>query len=521
MKILIADALSKQAEEVFRARGVAVDVKTGLTEDELTKIIPAYAGVAVRSAAKITANIIAAAKSLKVIGRAGAGVDTVDVKAATQSGVIVMNTPFGNSITTAEHTVAMMMALARHIPQANASTHAGKWEKSKFTGTELYGKTLGLVGCGNIGSIVADRAVGLKMKVLAYDPFLSPERALELGVEATTLDDIYARSDFISLHTPMLDSTRGMINAETMGKMKKGVRLLNIARGGLIVEDDLKAALDSGQVAGAAIDVYVTEPAKENVLFNDPRVICTPHLGAATAEAQDTCAIQIAEQMCDFLLQGAVTNAVNMPNITAEEAPRLQPYIKLATQLGRMGGQMAVKPHRITVTYRGAAAELNTKPVTAALLAALLGVTHASVNMVNARQVAQQAGLEIIEATQEALSNYQTLLDVQIDNGVSVRLSGTLFSNQPRLVRVDDIAMEAELAGTMLMVRNIDAPGHIGRLGSLLGDNSINIGSFHLGRNQKDGQAVSLVEVDGAVNDNLLKKIAALPNVSEAQVLQF
>lgn len=522
MKILIADTLSKQAEEVFTAHGIITDVQTGLSEDAIVKIVADYDGIAVRSSTKITAPIIAAGKKLRVIGRAGIGVDTVDVPAATAAGVVVMNTPFGNAITTAEHTVAMLMALARHIPQANASTHAGKWEKSKFTGTELYGKTLGVIGCGNIGAIVADRAIGLKMKVLAYDPFLSPARALELGVEPATLDTIYERADFITLHVPMLESTRGMINASAMAKMKRGVKLLNVARGGLIVEDDLKAALDNGHVSGAALDVFVTEPAKENVLFNDPRVICTPHLGAATAEAQETCAIQIAEQMADFLLAGAVSNAVNMPNITAEEAPRLQPYVKLATQLGAMAGQMLPAPTAITITYRGAAAELNTKPLTATLLAALLGVTHSSVNMVNARQVAAQGGIAITEATQETLSNYQTLIDVKVENNAgSLRLSGTLFSNAPRLVRIDDVIMEAELNGHMLLTRSVDAPGHIGRLGNTLGTAGINIATFHLGRDTKGGEAITLVATDTAIPADVQATIAKLEGINKVTALQF
>jgi D-3-phosphoglycerate dehydrogenase len=523
IKVLIADALSKQAEDVFKARGVAVDVRPGLSEQELSDIIGTYHGVAVRSAVKITAPVITAASQLRVIGRAGMGVDTIDVPAATKAGIVVMNTPFGNSITTAEHTIALMMALARHIPQANASTHAGKWEKSKFTGIELFGKTLGLIGCGNIGGIVAERAVALKMKVIAHDPFLSAARALELGIEVVGIDDLYARADFISVHTPMLDSTRGMVNAAAFARMKHGVRILNVARGGLIVEEDLKAALDSGQVAGAALDVYVTEPAKEHVLFGDPRVICTPHLGASTAEAQDTCAIQIAEQMCDFLLTGAVNNAVNMPTISADEAPRLQPYIALAAQLGRMAGQMAGGAmRRIAVTYRGDAAALNTRPITATLLASMLGSTHASVNMVNARQVAAQAGMDVVESTQDELSNYQTLLDVQLESDSGdLRLAGTLFSGQPRLVRIDDVMMEAELGGTMVLTRSVDAPGHIGRVGGALGNAGINIATFHLGRDTKGGEAITLVATDTPVSADVQAALQKLSGITSVTVLKF
>lgn len=522
-KVLIADALSKQAEDIFKARGLAVDVRPGLPEDELASIIKDYDGIAVRSAAKVTAKIIDAGSKLRIIGRAGIGVDTVDVPAATARGIVVMNTPFGNSITTAEHTVALLMALSRHIPQANASTHAGLWEKSKFTGAELYGKTLGVIGCGNIGSIVADRALGLKMKVIAFDPFLSPARALELGVESVSLDDIYARSDFITLHTPMLDSTKGMINSKTIAQMKKGVRLLNVARGGLIVEEDLKAALDSGHVAGAALDVFTVEPAKDNILFNHPKVICTPHLGAATHEAQETVAIQIAEQMSDYLLAGAVTNAVNMPSITAEEAPRLKPYLQLALQLGMMAGQLQkTNIRKVGITYGGAAASLNTKPVTATLLAALLGASHESVNMVNARQVAANADIQIVEATQSELANYQSYIDVEVSTDTAaLRLGGTLFDGQPRLVELDNIAIEAQLTGHMLLSRNDDAPGHIGRLGTLLGEAGINIATFHLGRDRKGGQAIALVSIDAPLATTVQDKIAALPGVRGVHALSF
>lgn len=522
-RVLIADSLSPQAEEIFAARGITVDKKIGLTESELTQIIGAYHGLAVRSAAKVTAPIIAAAQHLRVIGRAGIGVDTVDVPAATARGIVVMNTPHGNAVTTAEHTVALLMALARHIPQANASTHAGRWEKSKFTGTELYGKTLGVIGCGNIGSIVAARALGLKMKVIAYDPFLSEARAADLGVESVTLETLYGRSDFITLHTPLMEGTKGLINAASIAKMKRGVRLLNVARGGLIVEDDLKAALDTGQVAGAALDVFTVEPAKENILFNDERVICTPHLGAATHEAQETVAIQIAEQICDFLLDGAVVNAVNMPAISAVEAPRLKPYLILAEQLGRLAGQLHRGPLRqVTLTYGGAAAALNTKPISAALLAALLGTSHESVNMVNARQLAAQADIQIIEATQSELANYQSYLDVSISGPeTALHLGGTLFDGQPRLVALDDMAIEAELGGHMLLSRNADAPGHIGRLGTLLGNAGINIATFHLGRDRMGGQAIALVAVDAPIGPQLQQALRALPGVLAVHALSF
>ncbi|MGZ9034886.1 MAG: phosphoglycerate dehydrogenase, partial [Rhodospirillales bacterium] len=339
-KVLISDSMSPQAAQIFRDRGLEVDVKTKMSADELAACIGDYDGLAIRSATKVTAEIIAVADRLKVIGRAGIGVDNVDIAAATSRGIVVMNTPFGNSITTAEHAIAMMMALARQIPQANASTHAGKWEKSRFMGVELAGKTLGIIGCGNIGSVAADLAQGLKMKVIAYDPYLSPERAEDLAVEKVDLDTLFARSDFISLHAPATDATRGIINAQTMAKMKRGVRIVNCARGALVVEADLKAAIESGQVAGAALDVFAKEPARASALFGMEQVVATPHLGASTTEAQEKVALQVAEQMADFLISGTVVNALNLPSVSAEEMPKLRPYMGLASQIGSFAGQL-------------------------------------------------------------------------------------------------------------------------------------------------------------------------------------
>src|SRR3989338_2516364 len=339
-KVLISDSLSPAAVQIFKDRGVEVDVKTGLDRDELIKIIGEYDGLAIRSATKVTPQVLAAAKKLKVVGRAGIGVDNVDLPAATAAGVIVMNTPFGNSITTAEHAIDMMLSLARDIPQANASTHAGKWEKSKFMGVEVTGKVLGVIGCGNIGSIVADRGLGLRMKVVAFDPFLTPERAQDLGVEKVELDELLKRADFITLHTPLTDKTRNILNAESIAKCKKGVRIVNCARGGLIVEADLKAAIEAGHVAGAALDVFEEEPAKANPLFGMEQVICTPHPGASTNEAQENVALQVAEQMADYLLTGAISNSINVPSVSAEEAPKLTPFLTLAQQLGSFAGQL-------------------------------------------------------------------------------------------------------------------------------------------------------------------------------------
>ncbi|MDR6145237.1 D-3-phosphoglycerate dehydrogenase [Sphingomonas sp. SORGH_AS870] len=384
-KVLISDKMDPKAAQIFRERGVEVDEITGKTPEELKAIIGQYDGLAIRSSTKVTKDILEHATNLKVVGRAGIGVDNVDIPAASAKGVVVMNTPFGNSITTAEHAIALMFALARQLPEADASTQAGKWEKNRFMGVELTSKTLGLIGAGNIGSIVADRALGLRMKVVAFDPFLTPERALEMGVEKVTLDELLARADFITLHTPLTDQTRNILSAENLAKTKKGVRIINCARGGLVDEEALKAGLDSGHIAGAALDVFKVEPAKESPLFGTPNFISTPHLGASTTEAQVNVAIQVAEQMADFLVSGGVTNALNMPSLSAEEAPKLKPYMALAEKLGALVGQLTTGAiARISVHTEGAAADLNAKPMVSAVLAGFLRNQTDTVNMVNA-----------------------------------------------------------------------------------------------------------------------------------------
>src|SRR5580704_9945675 len=374
-RVLISDALSPAAVQIFKDRGVEVEFQPNLgkDKDKLAEAINGFDGLAIRSATKVTAKMLEQAKSLKVIGRAGIGVDNVDIPAATARGIIVMNTPFGNSITTAEHAITLMLALARQIPQADASTQAGKWEKNRFMGVEITGKTLGVIGCGNIGSIVADRAIGLKMKVIAYDPFLSPDRALEIGVEKVDLPELIRRADFITLHTPLTEKTKNILGAETIAAAKKGVRIVNCARGGLVDEAALRVALDSGHVAGAAFDVFVEEPATANPLFGHANVVCTPHLGAATSEAQENVALQVAEQMSDYLLRGAISNAVNFPSITAEEAPRLRPFVTLAEKLGSFAGQLTETGIiKVQIAYDGEVAKMNTRALTAAAIAGLL-----------------------------------------------------------------------------------------------------------------------------------------------------
>ena len=523
-KVLISDQMSPKAAEIFRARGVEVDEITGLSKDELLKIIGDYDGLAIRSSTKATREVLAAATNLKVVGRAGIGVDNVDIPAASAHGIVVMNTPFGNSITTAEHAIALMFALARQLPEADASTQAGKWEKNRFMGVELTAKTLGLIGCGNIGSIVAERAQGLKMKVVAFDPFLTPEHAQDIGVEKVTLDELLARADVITLHTPLTDSTRNILSAENLAKTKRGVRIVNCARGGLIDEVALKAGLDSGHIAGAALDVFAEEPAKASPLFGTPGFISTPHLGASTDEAQVNVAIQVAEQMSDFLLTGGVTNALNVPSLSAEEAPRLKPYMALAEQLGLLVGQLVTDGiTAVTVEVEGAAAELNIKPITAAVLAGLMKPYSDTVNMVNAPYLARERDIAVSEVRHERDTDYHTLVRVTVRtaHGDS-SVAGTLFGNRaPRLVEIIGIKVEADLAGAMLYIVNEDKPGFIGRLGTTLGEAGVNIGTFHLGRRDAGAEAVLLLSVDERIPDPLLAAVCALPGVKQVKALSF
>ena len=524
-KVLISDKLSPRAKEIFDSAGVEAVVKTGMSEDELLACIGEYDGLAIRSATKVNAKVLEAATNLKVVGRAGIGVDNVDIKAATAQGVVVMNTPFGNSVTTAEHSIALMMAMARKIPQANASTHAGKWEKSAFMGTELSGKTLGLIGCGNIGSIVADRAQGLKMKVVAFDPFLSSEHAAAINVEKLELEELLSRADVISLHTPLNDATRGILNSESLAKCKKGVMIVNCARGGLVVEKDIKGALESGHVAAAAFDVFEEEPATDNVLFGMDNVVCTPHLGASTAEAQENVAIQVAEQMADYLVNGTVTNALNMPSVSAEDAAKLKPYLQLAEQLGSFAGQITETGlNKIVIEYEGSVASLNTKPLTAAALNGILQPLMEGVNMVNAPAIAKERDIQVSEIRHERTGNYKTLMRITVTSERREReVSGTLFGEQPRVVSISGVPLEAALGAQMLYVINEDKPGLIGALGQLLGDAKVNIANFHLGRDAEEGDktAVALVEIDDTIDAALLKKIAETPSVKQAKVLSF
>jgi D-3-phosphoglycerate dehydrogenase / 2-oxoglutarate reductase len=525
-RVLVSDKLSKTAVQIFRDRGVAVDYLPDLGKDKekLLAAIGDYDGLAIRSATKVSDKLIAAAKKLRVIGRAGIGVDNVDVPAATARGIIVMNTPFGNSITTAEHAIALMLAVARQLPAADASTQAGKWEKNRFMGVEITAKTLGVIGCGNIGSIVADRARGLRMKVVAFDPFLSEERAIELGVDKVELDELFRRADFITLHTPLTEKTRNIIDASAIAKMKDGVRIINCARGGLVVEEDLAVALKSGKVAGAGVDVFVTEPAEASPLFGLDNVVCTPHLGAATSEAQENVALQVAEQMSDYLVDGAVSNALNMPSISAEEAVRLTPFIRLAELLGSFAGQLTETTIRaITIEYAGEIAEMNTRALTSAMLAGLLRPILTEVNMVNAPIVARERGIAVDETRQSQRGAYETYIRLTVRTERQERsVAGTVFADgRPRIIQIKGIDMEAGFARHMLYITNRDKPGFIGRLGTLLGAEKVNIANFNLGRAAAGSDAISLIEIDEPIADDVLARVAALEGVVQAKRLGF
>jgi D-3-phosphoglycerate dehydrogenase len=525
-RVLVSDKLSETAVQIFRDRGVEVDYLPDLGKDKeaLLAAIPNYDGLAIRSASKVTPKIIAAATRLKVIGRAGIGVDNVDIPAATQRGIVVMNTPFGNAITTAEHAIAMMMALARQIPEANASTHSGKWEKNRFMGVELFNKTLGVIGCGNIGAIVADRALGLRMKVIAFDPFLSPERAIEIGVEKVELDDIFRRSDFITLHTPLTEKTRNIIDATALAKCRKGVRVINCARGGLVVEDALYDALKSGHVAGAALDVFEVEPATSHKLFGLENVVATPHLGASTGEAQENVALQVAEQMSDYLISGAVSNALNMPSISADEAPRLKPFIAVAEKLGSFAGQLTEEPVTgIVIEYAGEVGEMNTRALTSAALAGILQPMLGTVNMVSAPVVARERGIKVDEVRQTQRGAYETYIRLSVKTANMERsVAGTVFSDgKARIIQIKGIDLEAEFGPHMLYITNEDKPGFIGALGTILGNAGVNIATFNLGRKAQGGEAICLVSIDEPPPAPVLAALAKLPQVKNAKPLAF
>jgi len=525
-KVLISDKLSDAAVQIFKDRGIDVtfDPSIGKDKDKLLSVIGDYDGLAIRSASKVTEKIIAAATNLKVIGRAGIGVDNVDIPEASKKGIIVMNTPFGNSITTAEHAIAMMFAVARQIPEANASTHAGKWEKSRFMGVELTGKTLGVIGAGNIGSIVCDRARGLKMKVMAYDPFLGEERAKQIGVTKVELDELLATADFITLHVPYTEKTANILSAENLAKTKKGVRIINCARGGLVDEAALAELIKSGHVAGAAFDVFAEEPATENPLFGLENVVVTPHLGAATNEAQENVALQVAEQMADYLLTGAVSNALNMPSVTAAEAAIMGPWLKLAEHLGAFVGQLTEEAiQSIEVVYNGVAKDMNLKALNCAAIAGVMKATNPAVNMVSAPIIARERGIELSTTTQDKTGVFDGYIRLVVTTDAKTRsIAGTVFSDgKPRFIQIKGINIDAEIGAHMLYTTNEDVPGIIGTLGMTMGENGVNIANFTLGRSAAKGAAIALLYVDDVVPPAVIGKLEQTGMFQQVKPLQF
>jgi D-3-phosphoglycerate dehydrogenase len=525
-RVLISDSLSKAAVARFTDLGIDVDYQPKLGKDKtaLANAICAYDGLAVRSATKVTDKMLSRAKKLKVIGRAGIGVDNIDIPASSARGVIVMNTPFGNSITTAEHAIAMMMALARQLPEADASTRAGKWEKSKFMGVEITGKTLGIIGCGNIGSIVAERALGLKMKVIAYDPFLSDDKAIELGVRKSDLLELFALADFITLHTPLTDKTHNIIDQSSIAAMRPEVRIINCARGGLVNENALKQALIEGRVAGAAFDVFTDEPAWESVLFDAPNMICTPHLGASTTEAQENVALQIADQMSEYLLTGAVSNAINFPSVSPEEAPRIQPFVQLAEQLGSFAGQLTETGIlALKIEYAGDVAYMNTRALTAAAITGMLRPVLQDVNMVSAPEIVRERGINVEESRHDSHGIYGSYIRLTIKTERMERsVAGAVFSDgQPRIIQIKGIDMEAKFARHMLYISNQDQSGFVGALGTTLGQAGVNIATFHLGREHSGGDAIALLAIDEPIKPPILKQLMELPNVVQVKPLSF
>ncbi len=516
-KVWIADKMSSRAIEVFKARGIEVDYKPGLSDEEKLAIAGDYDAIAVRSSTTLKGALLDAATRVKVIGRAGIGVDNIDVEQCSRRGIVVMNTPFGNTITTAELAVAHIVAAARMIAEASASTKAGKWEKSRFMGMELTGKKAGVIGAGNIGAIVCDRLRGLHMSVFVYDPFISDERAAAMGVtKVDSVSELAAMVDVLTIHVPLLDATRHLINADILAGMKKGAILVNCARGGIVDEKALYEACASGHLRAAALDVYEQEPARENPLFALDNVTCTPHIGASTSEAQENVAVQVAEQMADYLLHGTVMNAVNVPSLSEEEQRLLAPYMLLGERMGQFIGQ-TMRPgySRVTISFQGMAAGINRKALINTILQGLLSQSFEEVNVVNAAMLARDRGIEIVEQASEQAGNFSTLIRLQVEGDEGVRcVSGTLFDEtRPRLVSFDTCEVEVAPEGNLIFLQNEDRPGVIAAVGAILAEAGINIGDFRLGRREDTRNAIALVQVDTPPSQKELDRMAALPNM--------
>ncbi len=525
MKVLISDNLSPVGVEILKKAGLEVDARSKTAQEEIEKIIGEYDALIIRSATKVTAALLEKATKLKVVGRAGSGLDNVDIPAATKKGVVVMNTPGGNTVTTAEHTVGMIFACARMIPQAYASLKAGKWEKKKFEGVELYAKTLGIIGLGAIGGVVANRAIGLGMKVLAFDPFISTEKATSLGIELADLPAIYRRSDFITIHTPKTKETANLINRNTIAQMKDSVRIINCARGGIVNEQDLYEALKSGKVAAAAFDVFEKEPPDSHPLLTLDNFIATPHLGASTLEAQENVAVAVAEQVVDYLVAGTVRNAVNVPSVPADQLPTLSPYINLAERMGLFVGQLTEGGlTQVTIEYSGEVANLKQEPITLAALKGLLTPTlQENVNYVNAPLMAKDRGIDVKVSKSSGTAEYTSLVTLRIRaGGRDLSAAGTLNSRkEPRIIQVDNFPMETVPDGAMLVLMNNDKPGVIGGIGMILGQNGVNIARMQFGRETQGGLAMSVVSVDSVVSDDLMAKIKQLPNVLSVKLIRI
>ncbi len=526
MKILVSDNLSALGVELLQKEdGIEVDVKTGMPKEELIQVIPEYDGLIVRSATKVTADVIEAASNLKVIGRAGVGVDNIDLDAAGKKGIIVMNAPDGNMITTAEHAMALMLSMSRNIPQANASLKNEKqWSPKTFMGVELFGKTMGIIGMGRIGSVVASRAKGFEMKVIAYDPYVNKERADQLGVEMVELNDLLKRSDFISLHTPKIGG-KALLGKEEFDIIKPGVRIINCARGGLIDVDALIQAIKDKKVAQAALDVYDKEPLDmDSPLLGVEELICTPHLGASTEEAQDKVAIAVCDQIIDFLKNGSIRNAVNMPSIDAETLKKIKPFLELGEDLGRIACQLVSSPvTKVQIQYNGEVANQDLQPVTISILKGLLCSTIDGINMVNAPFIAKERNIEVNELKSNEIKDYTSTIQVEVTTKDGSReITGSIFGKgDPRIVKFDDYYFEAVISKNMLVLRNKDVPGVIGNLGNVLGKHNINIAGFHLGRLNAEGDAVAVINIDSAASQEALDELKATPNVVEVNSVEL
>lgn len=517
-KVLVSDNLAKEGVEIFEnAPGIEVDVITNLTPNELKDVIKNYDGLAIRSATKVTEDVIDNAARLKVIGRAGIGLDNVAVEAASKKGIVVMNTPGGNTITTAEHAIAMMFSLARRIPQATTSTKAGKWEKKKFMGSEVSNKTLGIIGIGRVGSIVANRAQGLKMNVMAYDPFISREAAEKMGVSLASFDEVLEKADFVSVHTPLTDETRGLIDASSFNKMKDGVFVINCARGGIIDENDLHDAVVSGKVAGAALDVFEEEPTKNTRLLSLDNIICTPHLGASTDEAQKNVAIAVAQQIVDCLTTGEIKNAVNFPSVSAEVLTLIKPYLDLGEKLGNFEAQIVAGGIKeVIIEYSGTILDYDVAPVTISFLKGLLTpVLKDNVNYINAPIIAEERGIKIIESKSSEMKDYKNMISVTVKTDQEESFaSGAIFGRQNlRIVEINKFMLDVIPEGYMLMLYNHDRPGVIGNITTTLGNDDVNIARLHLGREQVDGKALVVLSTDSPISKDTMKKLKGLPNI--------